>query len=336
MNAKEIDVCICFYNTPLNYFKECLNSIINQTNKNFNLILLNDGSTNIDIEEYLNNEILNKNFGFDVFYRKQRNKQLFFSRIEILKFTVSEYVYFFDSDDILKSDAINNMINSINNNEFGCKPDIISFESDCIKNGKITNNFIKSDYYGLITNAENDYNILNFFFNNYNGWNRVMWNKIFKASLLKKIYFKIYTNLSEKNSFFAREDIVHNTLIFMCANSFLDIGINIITYRLDDDRHQEQDNKKRVIFQINYFNNLIKIIRNKEMIKDKSDEYKKILYEKLYKYIDQEIVVCNYLINRYNLKDYVKSYIYNTKNIDIDSSIRYDNGKLIFEDKNIL
>ena len=96
MEAKEIDICICFYNTPLNYFKECLDSIINQTNKNFNLILLNDGSTNIDIEEYLNNEILNKNFGFDIFYHKQKNKQLFFSRIEILKFTVSKYVYFFD------------------------------------------------------------------------------------------------------------------------------------------------------------------------------------------------------------------------------------------------
>ena len=95
MEAKEIDICICFYNTPLNYFKECLDSIINQTNKNFNLILLNDGSTNIDIEEYLNNEILNKNFGFDIFYHKQKNKQLFFSRIEILKFTVSKYVYFF-------------------------------------------------------------------------------------------------------------------------------------------------------------------------------------------------------------------------------------------------
>ena len=23
MEAKEIDICICFYNTPLNYFKEC-------------------------------------------------------------------------------------------------------------------------------------------------------------------------------------------------------------------------------------------------------------------------------------------------------------------------
>ena len=26
MKAKEIDICICFYNTPLDYFKECLDS----------------------------------------------------------------------------------------------------------------------------------------------------------------------------------------------------------------------------------------------------------------------------------------------------------------------
>lgn len=336
MEAKEIDICICFYNTPLNYFKECINSIINQTNKNFNLILLNDGSTNTDIEDYLNSEILNKNFGFDISYHKQENKQLFLSRIEVLKFTVSEYVYFFDSDDILKTDAIDNMIKAINNNEFGVKPDIISFEADCIKNGKITHNFIRVHHYGLITNSKYDYNILNFFFNNYNGWDRVMWNKIFNASFLKKIYFEIYNNLNEKNSFFAREDNIHNILIFMHANSFLDIERNIITYRMDEDRHQELDNKKRIIFQIIYFNNLVKIVRNKNLIKNKSNEYKKILYEKLYEYIKQEISVCNYLINRYNLKDYIKNYIYEMKNSDIDPSIKFDNEKLIFEDKNIL
>ena len=336
MKAKEIDICICFCNTPLNYFKECINSIIKQTNKNFNLILLNDGSTNTDIEDYLNNEILNKNFGFDIFYHKQKNKQLFFSRIEILKFTVSEYIYFFDSDDILKPDAIDNMIKAINKNVFEYKPDVISFEADCIKNGKITHNFIRVHHYGLITNSEYDYNILNFFFNNYNGWDRVMWNKIFNASFLKKIYFEVYNDLSEKNSFFAREDNIHNILIFMYANSFLDIERNIITYRLDEDRHQEIDNKNRIIFQMNYINNLVKIIRNKKIIKNKSNEYKKILYENLYTYINREIAVCNYLINRYSFKDYVKNYICNMKNININPSIKFNNEKLIFEDKNIL
>ena len=330
MEAKEIDICICFYNTPLNYFKECLNSIINQTNKNFNLILLNDGSTNIDIEEYLNNEILNKNFGFDIFYHKQKNKQLFFSRIEILKFTVSKYVYFFDSDDILKFDAIDNMIKAIYRNNFGYKADIFSFGADSVREGKIYNNFIPSRRIGLITNTKCDYNILNFFFDKYDGWYRVMWNKIYKASFLKEIYFEIYDDLNEKNSFFAHEDYLHNILIFMHVNSFLEIEKNIIIHRLDKDRHKKIDNKNQIIFQIIYFNNLIKIIRNKKLIKNKSDDYKHILYKNLCIYIKREIEYCNYLIdNRYDIKNYIK-------NIDIDPSIKFDNEKLIFEDKNIL
>lgn len=330
MEAKEIDICICFYNTPLNYFKECLDSIINQTNKNFNLILLNDGSTNIDIEEYLNNEILNKNFGFDIFYHKQKNKQLFFSRIEILKFTVSKYVYFFDSDDILKFDAIDNMIKAIYRNNFGYKADIFSFGADSVREGKIYNNFIPSRRIGLITNTKCDYNILNFFFDKYDGWYRVMWNKIYKASFLKEIYFEIYDDLNEKNSFFAHEDCLHNILIFMHVNSFLEIEKNIIIHRLDKDRHKKIDNKNQIIFQIIYFNNLIKIIRNKKLIKNKSDDYKHILYKNLCIYIKREIENCNYFIdNGYDIKDYIK-------NIDIDPSIKFDNEKLIFEDKNIL
>lgn len=330
MEAKEIDICICFYNTPLDYFKECLDSIINQTNKNFNLILLNDGSTNIDIEEYLNNEILNKNFGFDIFYHKQKNKQLFFSRIEILKFTVSKYVYFFDSDDILKFDAIDNMIKAIYRNNFGYKADIFSFGADAVRVGKIYNNFIPSQRTSLITNTKCDYNILKFFFDKYDGWYRVMWNKIYKASFLKEIYFEFYDDLNEKNSFFAHEDCLHNILIFMHVNSFLEIEKNIIIHRLDKDRHKKIDNKNQIIFQIIYFNNLIKIIRNKKLIKNKSDDYKHILYRNLCTYIKQEIEYCNHFIDKgYNIKDYIK-------NIDIDPSIKFDNEKLIFEDKNIL
>lgn len=336
MEAKEIDICICFYNTPLNYFKECLNSVINQTNKNFNLILLNDGSSNTNIEEYLNNEILNKNFGFDISYHKQENKQIFFSRIEILKFTVSEYIYYFDSDDILKPDAIDNMIKAIYMNKFGCKADIFSFGADIISEGKIKNNLIPFRRIGLITNTECDYNVLNFFFDKCGGWNEVMWNKIYKASLLKEIYFKNFDDLNEKNSFFGHEDTLYNILIFMHANSFLEIEKNIITHILDENRHVNdtdiiKDKNKKIFYKIIYLNNLIKIIRNKKIIKNKSNDYKRILYENLRMYVYHEIIDINYFIDKHSLKDYIKII-----DIDIDPSIKFDNGKLIFENKNIL
>jgi hypothetical protein len=163
-----------------------------------------------------------------------------------------------------------------------------------------------------------------------------MWNKIFKTSLLKKIYFEEFNFLYKKYMFFNKEDQIHNILIFMYADSFLDIERNIITYRLDEDRHKELDNKKRIIYLLNHVNAYIKIFRNIKSIKNKSDEYKKILYKNLYEYIKREISVGNYIINRYNLKDDIKKYIYNMKDDDIDQSIKFNNEKLIFEDKNIL
>ena len=116
----------------------------------------------------------------------------------------------------------------------------------------------------------------------------------------------------------------------MHVNSFLEIEKNIIIHRLDKDRHKKIDNKNQIIFQIIYFNNLIKIIRNKKLIKKKNENYKNILYKNLCIYIKREIENCNYFIdNGYDIKDYIK-------NIDIDPSIKFDNEKLIFEDKNIL
>ena len=44
---------------------------------------------------------------------------------------------FFDSDDILKFDAIDNMIKAIYMNNFGYKADIFSFGADAVKEGKI-------------------------------------------------------------------------------------------------------------------------------------------------------------------------------------------------------
>lgn len=163
-----------------------------------------------------------------------------------------------------------------------------------------------------------------------------MWNKIIKASILKKIYFKEFNFLYRKYMFFKREDMIHNILVFMYADSFLDIDRSIITYRLDEDRHQELDNEKRIMHSLNRVNVYTKIFRNIKNIKNKSDEYKRLLHEKIYEYINREITIGNYLINRYNLQDYIKNYIHDMKKIDVELSVNFDNGKLIFEDKNIL
>ena len=59
-----ISILIPFYNTKFEYFKECLDSIENQTfNKYYETIIINDGS-NIDITNKIKNyiKILKKDY----------------------------------------------------------------------------------------------------------------------------------------------------------------------------------------------------------------------------------------------------------------------------------
>ena len=54
-----IDIIIPVYNTPLKDLERCLNSVVNQTFKNYNVYIIDDGSTTIT-KEYLNQYIKDK------------------------------------------------------------------------------------------------------------------------------------------------------------------------------------------------------------------------------------------------------------------------------------
>ena len=339
MNKKEIDICICFYNTPLKYFKICLDSIKKQTNKNFNLILLNDGSTNSDLEEYLNNEILNKDNGFDIEYHKQENKGLFHSRIEIIKFAVSKYIYFLDSDDIMKPEAIDLMINEIYNNKYNYKePDVISFICEETKNGvtEIIRN--KEDsFIGIKTNNEFDFSILELFSSKtIYGYYCVMWDKLYKTSVLKNIYLKKLNNFFDDiGKIFNREDDTHNMIIFSFINSFISTTDVILTYRKDDDRHKDLDNEARVINLINYFLVHFKFKNTKYLWTNKSVTFINLLNEIIDRKVKTNKAIANYLIELYHLEEKIKS-IYDNKNNSINEYFDFSTGKLILKNKNIL
>ena len=339
MERKEIDICICFYNTPLKYFKICLDSIKKQINKNFNLILLNDGSTNTDLEEYLNNEILNKDNGFNIEYHKQENKGLFHSRIEIIKFAISKYIYFLDSDDIMKPDAIELMINEIYNNKYNYKePDVISFVCEETKDNisKIVRK--KEDsFIGIKVNDKFDFSILEL----YNsktiyGYYRVMWDKIYKTSVLKNIYLKKLNNFFEDiGKIFSGEDDTHNMIIFSFINSFISTTDIILTYRKDEDRHKELDNDARIINMVNYFLAHFKFKNEKYLWSNKSITFINLLNNLIDREIKTNKAIINFLIELYHLEEKIKS-IYNEKDSLINKYFDFSDGKLILKNKNIL
>lgn len=126
---KDISVIIPVYNCEKT-IKRCIESIIAQTYKNYEIILVNDGSSDDSkkiiekyIENYNNIKLINQeNSGPSV----ARNRG-----IDVAK---CEYIFFLDSDDFLEKDTFNNLINSIENDILvGVNFNIIS-EKECIRN----------------------------------------------------------------------------------------------------------------------------------------------------------------------------------------------------------
>ncbi len=97
----KVSVIIPVYNTAL-YLSEALDSICNQTLKELEIIVINDGSTDNSLE------IIKKYAEKDkrITYYSQQNQGQGAARNLGLSHAIGEYIYFMDSDDILKSNAL--------------------------------------------------------------------------------------------------------------------------------------------------------------------------------------------------------------------------------------
>ncbi len=100
----KISVIIAAYNVD-KYIACCLNSIINQSLKDIEIICINDGSTDNSLS------IIQNYSKFDnrIKIINQDNKGLSSARNEGLKISTGKYIYFIDSDDLISNDYLENM-----------------------------------------------------------------------------------------------------------------------------------------------------------------------------------------------------------------------------------
>lgn len=139
----KISVIIPVYNSST-YLRKCLDSVVNQTLKDIEIIVINDGSTDDSkniIEEYLC-KYKNKN----IIFIDQENKGIGKTRNIGIKKATGEYITFVDSDDYIKENmleeyykyakkhnfdlVIGSYIKKINNKE-------IIFENNKFKTGNV-------------------------------------------------------------------------------------------------------------------------------------------------------------------------------------------------------
>lgn len=108
----QVTICIPVYNTH-KYLKECLDSVINQTFTDLEIIIVNDASSS-NLEEDIILDYQQKDNRIK-YIKHDTNKGMYHARGMAVFNSSSPYIFFLDSDDYLVNNAIELLFNKINN-----------------------------------------------------------------------------------------------------------------------------------------------------------------------------------------------------------------------------
>ena len=179
MNNEMVSVIIPIYNTQ-KYLKRCMDSVIEQTYQNIEIILIDDGSSDNSLEickKYQENDKR-------VYIISGKNCGVSHARNLGIDKAKGKYLYFVDSDDYLANEAIEKMLieYKMRNNQL-----VIAGYKE------IENNLVKEKNWGKqeITNERAKELVLH-----ENGVGGYLWNKLFVASLIKKNDIKFQEDIS--------------------------------------------------------------------------------------------------------------------------------------------
>ncbi len=100
-----VTVVVPIYNTEL-YLNDCLISLINQSYNNLQIILVNDGSTDNSLDICNNYAAIDKRI--DIISKENGGQSS--ARNAAIEKANGKYIYFLDSDDYIKMDAISELV----------------------------------------------------------------------------------------------------------------------------------------------------------------------------------------------------------------------------------
>ena len=134
----KISVIVPVYNTE-NYLRECLDSIVNQTFDDIEIICINDGSTDSSLDILREYEESDKRISVVC----QPNSGLSITRNHGIRLAKGDYIYFIDSDDYLELTALEELYRASDENNL----DLLIFKLINFDDG--TTNKYTSEYYEM-------------------------------------------------------------------------------------------------------------------------------------------------------------------------------------------
>lgn len=183
----KVSIIVPIYNVE-KYLVKCIESLINQSYKNLEIILVNDGSSD-------NSEKICKQYSkIDkrVKLYNKKNGGVSSTRNYGLKMCTGDFITFVDSDDFVNADFINNLISYQKKGNYDI---VISNAKDIINNEVVEKNF---EYLPMTLSKENT--IKEFLKSTY--FSPVCWGRLYKRQVLNNLFFDESMSIAEDGKFF--------------------------------------------------------------------------------------------------------------------------------------
>ena len=278
---KKVSVIVPVYNME-KYLKQCMDSLVNQTLEDIEIIAINDGSKDASLKilkEY------QKRYPDKLIIIDQKNQGISVARNNGIDIATGKYIGFVDSDDYVKLDMFEQLYNKIretNSDIVVCDYEEYHMDEEKFKYIKVTEN-IKSN------NVYDDVSIIN-------DIDYGPCNKLFKKELFNDIKFP-------KNLKY--EDLNAILKVFLIASKISIVEESLYIYRINETGQTMTINKK-VKDILNILQDLIDYSKSINVFDKIKLELKEMSVDKLF----------YYLIYSYELKDKEFTVIFRNEIID--------------------
>lgn len=313
MNLK-ISIIVPIYNGE-KVIEKCINSVLNQTYKNWELIIVNDCSTDNTAA------ILQKFATHDdriIYINETQNVQSLLARIHALKIATGDYITFLDGDDWMHNNALNALLeNALKTNAdvvFGAWRRVFD-NYGCIKT-KPLNLYYDQLIEGVYDKEAIEENFGYSYFANH-GLPVINWAKLYKRELLDEVINYPFPKIIKGT------DLYLNLLIFQNVNKISFIKDVIVYYR---------DGGVSQTLKANYLNNVDELYKLRKKLLENSPKK-----EQAMAYINGELAntFFYYFIDCVFLGNYSKEQIKN-KYFEIKDNISYKDFSANLPSKDIL
>lgn len=176
MENKKVSVLIPVFNAEA-YIQECLESILNQSYNNIEVIIVNDGSTDKSYE--IIQKFMDKDKRIKIY--NQSNSGVSVTRNKAKELATGEYVLYVDSDDTLSGNAIEELVFVAEKTQ----SDLVIFDYNEILNGKVNPKGNDSE---IIKEMNRHEACLAYIFGS-SDVTFIIWRKLYRKEILDKVNF---------------------------------------------------------------------------------------------------------------------------------------------------